>query len=214
MNGRIGRTSTGRRQIRGIRRDASWSDPEMRALFLARLAATCNVSASAAALGLNHSGAYALRMRDPEFRAQWDAALDEARDRLWMLLLRHATQGLQSPSEDGDMEDEDIEDGDVEGQRSGPTVGRETEAGAGETGPGETGSGETGATKAQAAARAAPPTVPDTALALSLLRLHQDGWSRRKLKADTRRMPLSADELRVLIFNKLSVRNKELGGDG
>lgn len=62
-----------------------------RAIFLDHLAATCNVTASAKAAGLHWSGAYALRRRDPEFAAQWKAALAAGYDRLEAMLIERAS---------------------------------------------------------------------------------------------------------------------------
>lgn len=47
-----------------------------RVAFLDHLAATCNISQSARAVGSSTSGAYALRRRDAAFAEQWRAAID------------------------------------------------------------------------------------------------------------------------------------------
>jgi len=47
-----------------------------RVAFLDHLAATCNISQSARAVGSSASGAYALRRRDAAFAEQWRAAID------------------------------------------------------------------------------------------------------------------------------------------
>jgi hypothetical protein len=64
-----------------------------RAIFLEHLAATCNVQASAAAAGVAVSTVYATRMRDPGFRADWQAALEQGYARLEAALVERATRG-------------------------------------------------------------------------------------------------------------------------
>lgn len=80
-----------RPQVRA-RRDAGWTKKARRS-FLDHLAATCNVTASAAAAGLHWSGAYALRGRDPEFAEQWRAALETGYARLEAMLMQRAARG-------------------------------------------------------------------------------------------------------------------------
>ena len=53
-----------------------------RRLFLDHLAATSNAVASARVAGANIRSFYRLRERDPDFAADWDAALDHAEPRL------------------------------------------------------------------------------------------------------------------------------------
>ncbi|HEX8366526.1 MAG TPA: hypothetical protein VF603_14690 [Allosphingosinicella sp.] len=89
-----------RPQVRA-RRNAGWTK-KARRIFLDHLAATCNVTASAAAAGLHWSGAYALRRRDPEFAEQWRAALETGYARLEAMLMQRAAR-------DGD--DDDWDDG-------------------------------------------------------------------------------------------------------
>lgn len=151
----------GGRHLRRLRSDAGWSDPEQREVFLTHLIMTCNVTGAAAKLGLRTWGAYKWRNKDPEFRARWDAAIEEGRQRLWGELLAEASRSLKPlPVPDGD----------------------------------------------------APPA--DTVLAIALLKLHresvvQPGGSKRRHRA-----PVSADELRAIIFTKLQEKRKELTGDG
>jgi hypothetical protein len=61
-----------------------------RRIFLEHLAATCNVQASAGEAGVAVSTVYANRMRDPEFRADWDAALEQGYARLEAALIERA----------------------------------------------------------------------------------------------------------------------------
>ena len=77
-------TATGRTaQARG------WTKAGREA-FLARLAETSNVSASARAAGMPVSSVYALRRKSPEFRAAWGDALAEGYARLEASLLETA----------------------------------------------------------------------------------------------------------------------------
>ena len=64
-----------------------------REIFLEHLAATCNVQASAAAAGVAVSTVYANRMRDPDFRADWQAALEQGYARLEAALVERALRG-------------------------------------------------------------------------------------------------------------------------
>jgi len=82
---------SGRPQVR-LRKTAGWTEAR-RQLFLDHLAATCNVTASATAAGLYWSGAYAWRRKDPEFAAQWQAALETGYARLEAMLVERAAGG-------------------------------------------------------------------------------------------------------------------------
>lgn len=64
-----------------------------RQAFLEHLAATCNVQASAAVAGVAVSTVYANRMRDAEFRADWDAAIAQGYARLEAALIARAAAG-------------------------------------------------------------------------------------------------------------------------
>ena len=64
-----------------------------REAFLEHLAATCNVQASAAAAGVAVSTVYANRMRDADFRADWQAALEQGYARLEAALVERALRG-------------------------------------------------------------------------------------------------------------------------
>lgn len=71
-----------------------WSD-EAEAKFLDHLAATCNVTASAAATGFSGAALYQRRRRDPAFAERWQAALDQGYARIEELLVRRATETLE-----------------------------------------------------------------------------------------------------------------------
>jgi len=76
---------TGRKWVRWTR--------AMKAAFLDHLAATCNVRASAAAIGVDPVSVYHLRRHDAEFVAEWDKALDHGYQLLETLLVGHALAG-------------------------------------------------------------------------------------------------------------------------
>lgn len=63
-----------------------------RTYFLAALVETSNVSASAARAGIAPSRAYKVRREDPNFAAEWHAALQEGYDHLEMETLAHLRQ--------------------------------------------------------------------------------------------------------------------------
>jgi hypothetical protein len=60
------------------------------ALFLAHLAATCNVAASARAAGVTAQCVYQKRMRDADFRRRWREALEQGYARLEARALEQA----------------------------------------------------------------------------------------------------------------------------
>lgn len=70
--------------------------------FLEHLAATCNVTASAEAAGISFSAAYRARMKDPEFRADWQLALEQGYARLEAALLERAARGADRARLAGD----------------------------------------------------------------------------------------------------------------
>jgi len=95
----VRRGNNGRLQQRA-RRPGGWTKRRRR-IFLDHLAATCNVTASAVAAGLHWSGAYSLRRNDPEFAAQWQAALETGYARLEAMLIdRAAGAGAEPAGED------------------------------------------------------------------------------------------------------------------
>lgn len=70
-------------------RKSGWTKAR-RTIFLDTLAMTCNVRRSAADAGLDPTGAYALRRRDPTFAALWEDALEVGAARLNAALLAHS----------------------------------------------------------------------------------------------------------------------------
>lgn len=72
-------------------------DNARRELFLDTLAATANVLEACRVVQMTPTGAYQLRLRDPEFRAQWKAALKEAYQQLELTLLDRSINGRERP---------------------------------------------------------------------------------------------------------------------
>jgi len=72
-------------------------DQAKRDAFLDTLAATANVLEACRAVDMVPAGAYQLRKRDPEFRAQWKAALTEAYQQLELTLLDRSINGHERP---------------------------------------------------------------------------------------------------------------------
>lgn len=66
---------------------------QMKAEFLDHLAASCNVTASAAAIGVGPLSLYGLRRRDPEFAREWQGALESGYQLLETMLLGHVLSG-------------------------------------------------------------------------------------------------------------------------
>lgn len=65
--------------------------------FLDHLAATCNVTASAAVAGVCVGAVYAQRRKNPEFREAWNVALEQGYARLEAALIERAERGLARP---------------------------------------------------------------------------------------------------------------------
>ncbi|HKR24067.1 MAG TPA: hypothetical protein VJS15_02320 [Allosphingosinicella sp.] len=87
------------RQVRKRRRDG-WTR-RARQGFLDHFRATCNAAASARAAGRTEGSAHKLRARDPDFAAEWDAALVDADARLTgKLILFAETRGKPQPETD------------------------------------------------------------------------------------------------------------------
>jgi hypothetical protein len=82
-NRRLQRTRS-RRKLFGVRRQQ---------IFLEHLAATCNVTASAAAADICVGSVYRERMRNPLFREAWGAALEQGYARLEATLLEQVAGG-------------------------------------------------------------------------------------------------------------------------
>lgn len=97
-------------QVRRRRRDG-WT-ARKREIFLNHLRVTSNVAASARAAGMTEGSGHKLRARDPEFAAQWEAALREADTRLTgKLIVLAETGGKPLPErEDGEPPEAPIED--------------------------------------------------------------------------------------------------------
>jgi hypothetical protein len=75
-----------------------------REVFLEHLAATCNVTASAAAAGISVSAVYVHRMKDPEFRALWGDAIEQGYARLEAALIERAARAEERIRLRGDKE--------------------------------------------------------------------------------------------------------------
>lgn len=78
-----------------------WS-PRVEARFLAALAATCNVKASCAEIGMTPSSAYRHRKRWPAFARRWDATLDAGFVHIEMGLIDAAGVFLAGEDDIGD----------------------------------------------------------------------------------------------------------------
>ncbi len=88
MGAGAGGRAGGRLQVRNAAK-GGWT-PAKRAAFLEHLAATCNVAASARAVGMAPRGAHALKARDAVFAADWAAAIEAAYATLEARLLAYA----------------------------------------------------------------------------------------------------------------------------
>jgi hypothetical protein len=75
-----------------VPRHDGWT-PRIRAAFLEALATTGMVRPALASVGRSASAAYALRRRNPEFRAAWDAALVDAVVPVETMLVERALSG-------------------------------------------------------------------------------------------------------------------------
>lgn len=71
--------------------------PDKREAFLAHLAATCNIAASCREVGMSEQGLYKLKMRDANFRADFEAAVAEGYSRLELLMMERAMNGTRKP---------------------------------------------------------------------------------------------------------------------
>ncbi|MET1755038.1 hypothetical protein ABVV53_06130 [Novosphingobium sp. RD2P27] len=80
------------------RRSRAVEEKRWRKLFLAHLAATSNVTASAKAAGVSTSRAYDARRSDPGFYRQWQEALCEGYEHLEMALLQRLREGEIKPA--------------------------------------------------------------------------------------------------------------------
>ncbi|KQM73949.1 hypothetical protein ASE72_05150 [Sphingomonas sp. Leaf20] len=84
-------------QVRKAAR-GGWT-PAKRAAFLEHLAGTCNIAASARAVGMAPRGAHALKARDAVFAADWAAAIEAAYETLEARLLAYALGEAEGEAE-------------------------------------------------------------------------------------------------------------------
>jgi len=79
------------------RDEGAWS-AERQEAFLAELARTANVRASARAVNMSEAGIYRLRLRSARFRAAWARALREGYARLELMMIERAMKGTPTRS--------------------------------------------------------------------------------------------------------------------
>jgi hypothetical protein len=84
------------------RKTKAWNQ-ERRDAFLAALAATSNVSASARAATMQDAQAYAERRKSAAFRAAWEVALCEGYTRLELMMLERAMKSLSATGDESDI---------------------------------------------------------------------------------------------------------------
>ena len=108
--GGAGGKAGGRLQVRKAAK-GGWT-PAKRAAFLEHLAATCNIAASARAVGMAPRGAHALKARDAVFAADWAGAIEAAYETLEARLLAYALGEVEGEAE---AEAERVADGDADG---------------------------------------------------------------------------------------------------
>ena len=114
MGAGAGGKAGGRLQVRKAAK-GGWT-PAKRAAFLEHLAATCNIAASARAVGMAPRGAHALKARDAVFAADWAGAIEAAYETLEVRLLAYALGEAEGESE---AESEAEADGDAEAELRG-----------------------------------------------------------------------------------------------
>ena len=102
-----GGSGGGRRVQIGRARAHQWT-ARVEARFLAALAATCNVKAACAEVGMHAPSAYAHRKRWRAFAAAWDAAIDEGYARIEIALLERGCNLFSDPEEIGPIDDQPI----------------------------------------------------------------------------------------------------------
>lgn len=83
---------------RSARAERAAEEKRWRAAFLAHLAETSNVSASARAAKILPARAYEARRRDPQFYRDWQEALCEGYEHLEMALLQRLRDGEIKPA--------------------------------------------------------------------------------------------------------------------
>ena len=91
MEERIAMGAHGQPQSLPERKDG-WT-ANRRERFIDHLRISCNVSASCREVGMSEAGAYKHRKRNAAFRADWKVAINEAVERLEMMLLRRSMDG-------------------------------------------------------------------------------------------------------------------------
>lgn len=99
----VGKDVNGRVRVRKAR-EKGWTT-KRRTVFLDHLAATCNVSLSARAVGIHNASAYALRRRDAGFAAAWQEALAVGYARLEAMLIERATGWSAEREQSGGLPD-------------------------------------------------------------------------------------------------------------
>ena len=114
MGAGAGGKAGGRLQVRKAAK-GGWT-PAKRAAFLEHLAATCNIAASARAVGMAPRGAHALKARDAVFAADWAGAIEAAYETLEARLLAYALGEVEGEAE---TESEAEADGDAEAELRG-----------------------------------------------------------------------------------------------
>lgn len=100
---RVARGKSGELQLRKASRRC-WT-AKRRAIFLDHFSATCNAATSARAAGMGAPSAFALRRRDAQFAAEWDAALIAGQARLAGKLIVYAETRGDTPAT-GDADDD------------------------------------------------------------------------------------------------------------
>ena len=101
------RGSNGRRVQIGRARAHQWS-ARVEARFLGALAATCNVKAACAEVGMSHGSAYGHRHRWRAFAEAWDAAIAEGYARIEIALLERGCNLFADPGSGDPAEDHPI----------------------------------------------------------------------------------------------------------
>ena len=118
MGAGAGGKAGGRLQVRKAAK-GGWT-PAKRAAFLEHLAGTCNVAASARAVGMAPRGAHALKARDAVFAADWAGAIEAAYETLEVRLLAYALGETEGEAEaESEAESEAEADGDAEAELRG-----------------------------------------------------------------------------------------------
>lgn len=108
----------GRLQVRKAAK-GGWT-PAKRAAFLEHLATTCNIAASARAVGMAPRGAHALKKRDAAFAADWAGAIEAAYETLEVRLLAYALGDAEGEAErEPEAESDGVVDGDAEAESRG-----------------------------------------------------------------------------------------------